>query len=142
MLQAIARTNRVKRGKQRGYVVDYIGLTNNFTEALTSSAANDEQQELASSLKNITSEMPVLQERYQRLLNLFAEHKVKQVRDFVEGKLPGVEADAGVVHAAVTLLKDENLPLFGQCLPLGLGFQSRQRPETKRRPFLFESSGN
>ena len=27
LLQAIARTNRVKKGKQRGYVVDYIGLT-------------------------------------------------------------------------------------------------------------------
>jgi type I restriction enzyme, R subunit len=35
LLQAIARTNRVKQGKQRGYVVDYIGLTDNLTAALT-----------------------------------------------------------------------------------------------------------
>ena len=109
LLQAIARTNRVKKGKQRGYVVDYIGLTNNLTEALTLYAASDEQQELASGLKNITSEMPVLQERYQRLLNLFAEHKVQQLQAFVEGKLPDIEADAAVVHAAVTLLKDEKI---------------------------------
>ncbi|NQV65866.1 MAG: type I restriction endonuclease subunit R, partial [SAR86 cluster bacterium] len=39
LLQAIARTNRVKKGKQRGYVVDYIGLTHKLTEALTLYAA-------------------------------------------------------------------------------------------------------
>ncbi|MCY1196695.1 type I site-specific deoxyribonuclease, HsdR family [compost metagenome] len=109
LLQAIARTNRVKKGKQRGYVVDYIGLTHHLTEALTLYAATDEQQELASGLKNINSEVPVLQERYQRLLNLFAEHKVRQVQDFVEGRLPTLEADAAVVHEAVSLLKDEKL---------------------------------
>src|SRR5690606_40972927 len=66
---------RVKKGKQRGYVVDYVGLTHRLTEALTLYATTDEQQELVSGLKNITSEVPVLQERYQRLLQLFAEHK-------------------------------------------------------------------
>ena len=109
LLQAIARTNRVKKGKQRGYVVDYIGLTHKLTEALTLYAATDEQQELASGLKNITSEVPVLQERYQRLLQLFAEHKVSSIPEFVEGHLPNVEADAAVVHEAVTLLKDEKI---------------------------------
>jgi type I restriction enzyme R subunit len=109
LLQAIARTNRVKQGKQRGYVVDYIGLTDNLTDALTLYAAADEQQELALGLKNITSEMPVLEERYQRLLQLFAEHKVAKVREFIEGKLASIEDDASVVHEAVKLLKDEKI---------------------------------
>ena len=109
LLQAIARTNRVKKGKQRGYIVDYIGLTNNLTEALTLYAAADEQQELAQGLKNISSEVPVLEERYQRLLQLFAEHKVARVREFVEGTLRDIEADAAVVHEAVKLLKDEKI---------------------------------
>ncbi len=109
LLQAIARTNRVKKGKQRGYVVDYIGLTDNLTDALTLYAAADEQQELAHGLKSITSEVPVLEERYQRLLQLFAEHKVLQVREFVEGSLATVEEDAAVVHKAVKLLKDEKI---------------------------------
>lgn len=104
LLQAIARTNRVKKG---GYVVDYVGLTHRLTEALTLYAATDEQQELVSGLKNITSEVPVLQECYQRLLQLFTEHKVAGVRDFVEGKLASVEDEAAVVHGAVKLLKDE-----------------------------------
>lgn len=109
LLQAIARTNRVKKGKQRGYVVDYIGLTHHLTEALTLYAASDEQQELAQGLKSLTSELPVLEERYQRLLQLFAAHKVANVREFVQGLLPNIEADAAVVHQAVTLLKDEKI---------------------------------
>ena len=109
LLQAIARTNRVKKGKQRGYVVDYIGLTNNLTDALTLYAATDEQEELALGLKSIQSEVPVLQERYQRVLTLFSQNKVAGVQDFAEGKLPDVEADAKVVHEAVKLLKNEKL---------------------------------
>lgn len=109
LLQAIARTNRVVKGKKRGYIVDYIGLSNHLTEALTLYAATDEQEELAEGLKSITSEMPVLEERYQRLLQLFADNKVKDVEAFVQGRLLDMEADAAVVHAAVTLLKDEKI---------------------------------
>ncbi|MEM8610802.1 MAG: HsdR family type I site-specific deoxyribonuclease [Cyanobacteria bacterium P01_H01_bin.105] len=109
LLQAIARTNRVKQGKQRGYIVDYIGLTENLTEALTLYAATHEQQELAQGLKSIDSEMPVLEERYQRLLQLFTEHKVAQVREYAEGNLETIETDAAVVHEAVKLLKDEKI---------------------------------
>ncbi len=109
LLQAIARTNRVAKGKKRGYIVDYIGLSNHLTEALTIYAATDEQEELAEGLKSITSEMPVLEERYQRLLQLFADNKVKHVEAFVQGRLPDMEADAAVVHVAVTLLKDEKI---------------------------------
>lgn len=109
LLQAIARTNRVKQGKQRGYIVDYIGLTENLTEALTLYAATDEQQELAQGLKSIASEMPVLEERYQRLLQLFAKHQVANVREYAEGHLETVEVDAAVVHEAVKLLKDEKI---------------------------------
>ena len=107
LLQAIARTNRVKGGKQRGYVVDYIGLANHLTEALTLYTASDELQELHDGLQNITSELPVLEERYQRLLQLFAELGVARMREFLNGILPNLDADAAVVHAAVKALKDE-----------------------------------
>lgn len=109
LLQAIARTNRVKKGKKRGYIVDYIGLTENLTEALTLYAAADEAQELARGLKSITSEVPILEERYQRLLQLFASHDVDDVESYVQGRLSGIEADASVVHEAVKLLKDERI---------------------------------
>lgn len=107
LLQAIARTNRVKKGKQRGYIVDYIGLANHLTEALTLYAASDELQELAEGMKNISSELPVLDERYQRLLQHFRALGVKQIEAFVTGALPNLDAEAAVVHAAVKALKDE-----------------------------------
>jgi len=107
LLQAIARTNRVKRGKQRGYIVDYIGLANHLTEALSLYAASDELQELQDGMKSISSELPVLEERYRRLLQHFVALGVQDIEVFVEGKLTGVEADAAVAHAAVSALKDE-----------------------------------
>jgi type I restriction enzyme R subunit len=107
LLQAIARTNRVKKGKQRGYIVDYIGLANHLTDALTLYAASDELQELHDGMQNITSELPVLDERYQRLLQQFTALGVKQIKSFVNGELPNLDADAVVVHEAVKALKDE-----------------------------------
>jgi type I restriction enzyme R subunit len=109
LLQAIARTNRVKKGKQRGYIVDYIGLANHLTEALTLYAASDELQELADGMKNIASELPVLDERYQRLLQHFRTLGVRQIDAFVTGTLPNLDAEAAVVHQAVKALKDEKL---------------------------------
>jgi type I restriction enzyme, R subunit len=111
LLQAIARTNRVKRGKQRGYVVDYIGLANHLTEALTLYTATDELQELHDGLKNITTELPVLEERYQRLLQHFEGKGVGDIKAFVNGQmtgeLPGLQQEAAVVHAAVKAMADE-----------------------------------
>ena len=107
LLQAIARTNRVKRGKQRGYVVDYIGLANHLTEALTLYTATDELQELHDGLKNITTELPVLEERYQRLLQHFEGKGVGGIKAFANGDLPGLQQQAAVVHAAVKALADE-----------------------------------
>jgi len=107
LLQAIARTNRVKKGKQRGYIVDYIGLANHLTDALTLYAVSDELQELQDGLQNITSELPVLEERYQRLLQHFTALGVKEIKPFVTGQLASLEADAAVVHEAVKALKDE-----------------------------------
>jgi type I restriction enzyme, R subunit len=107
LLQAIARTNRVKKGKKRGYIVDYIGLANHLTDALTLYAASDEMQELHDGLQNISSELPVLEERYQRLLQHFDGLGVKCIKEFLTGALPDLDANAAVVHAAVNALKDE-----------------------------------
>ena len=107
LLQAIARTNRVKKGKQRGYIVDYIGLSNHLTDALTLYAASDELQELHDGMQSITSELPVLEERYQRLLQQFVALGVKNIKAFVTGALSDLDEDAAAVHQAVKALKDE-----------------------------------
>jgi type I restriction enzyme R subunit len=41
LLQAIARVNRVAEGKERGFIVDYIGLANHLTRALSIYAQED-----------------------------------------------------------------------------------------------------
>lgn len=107
LLQAIARTNRVKKGKQRGYIVDYIGLANHLTDALTLYAASEEIQELHDGMKSITSELPVLEERYHRLLQHFTALGIRQIQAFVNGELPNLDAEAAVVHEAVKALKDD-----------------------------------
>ncbi len=109
LLQAIARTNRVKKGKSRGYIVDYIGLTVSLTDALKLYAATNEQKELAEGLKRISSEIPVLEERFQRLLQLFKNNSVANIEAFVRGNLANVSDDAAVVHQAAKLLENEKL---------------------------------
>ncbi|MEC8812588.1 MAG: HsdR family type I site-specific deoxyribonuclease [Pseudomonadota bacterium] len=110
LLQAIARTNRVKIGKKRGYIVDYIGLSNSLLDALdlySRDDAGEELEELRDGLKNINSELPVLDERYQRLLQQFVALGVMDIKAFVEGRLATLEQEAEVVHKAVKKLKDE-----------------------------------
>ncbi|BBA35012.1 HsdR family type I site-specific deoxyribonuclease [Methylocaldum marinum] len=107
LLQAIGRTNRVKKGKQRGYIVDYIGLSNHLTDALSLYAASDELQELHDGMQSIASELPVLEERYQRLLQHLAALGVKDIKAFVTGASNDPETDAAIVHEAVKALKDE-----------------------------------
>ncbi len=106
LLQAIARVNRVASGKQRGYVVDYIGLANHLTAALTLYAAADEQDELREGLKSILSEAPVLEERFNRLVQFFDALGVREMRALVTGAMSDAAAEAALVHQAVGQLKD------------------------------------
>ena len=59
LLQAIARVNRVAAGKHRGFVVDYIGLANHLSHALSIYAAED-AQDIQDGLKNLLTELPIL----------------------------------------------------------------------------------
>jgi type I restriction enzyme R subunit len=63
LLQAIARVNRVAHGKQRGFIVDYIGLANHLTDALTI-YADEDLEDLRQGLKDLSSEIPVLEDRF------------------------------------------------------------------------------
>ena len=84
LLQAIARVNRVAKNKHRGFIVDYIGLANHLTDAL-SIYAEEDAQDIQEGLKNILSEMPILEERYQRLLQHFRAAGVSRDRGVRQG---------------------------------------------------------
>lgn len=108
LLQAIARVNRVETGKQRGFIVDYIGLANHLTEALSIYAAED-RQDIDEGLKDLLTELPILEERYQRLLHHFRSAGVTAIEPFVRGTLHGPEEEVRVVHTAVGAMKDIRL---------------------------------
>lgn len=105
LLQAIARVNRVATNKSRGYIVDYIGLANHLTSAL-SIYSQEDILDIQEGLKDVQSELPVLQERYQRLLQHFREAGIEEIEDFVNGDLGSPEEEVAVIHAAVTAMKD------------------------------------
>lgn len=72
LLQAIARVNRSRRGKQAGYVVDFFGVANNLRAALAAYARDD----LEGVLADIREQIPKLREREQIVRSLFAERGV------------------------------------------------------------------
>ena len=105
LLQAIARVNRVAGNKHRGFIVDYIGLANHLTAAL-SIYSKEDAHDIQRGLKSILSEMPILEERYQRLLQHFHACGVTDIEGFIKGTLSGPEAEVAVIHAAVSALSD------------------------------------
>lgn len=105
LLQAIARVNRVAKNKQRGFIVDYVGLANHLSMAL-STYAKEDAADVFDGLKSILSEVPILEERYRRLLQHFQALNVSDIEGFVKGTLGSPEADHAVVNHAVTALKD------------------------------------
>ncbi|MCL6272196.1 type I restriction endonuclease [Sansalvadorimonas sp. 2012CJ34-2] len=107
LLQTIARVNRTCKEKTRGYIVDYIGLTENLKEAL-SLYAGDDQDDILDSLRDIESEIPVLESRYRRLLQLFQEGGVSQIEALVSQKLSD-EDHYQVQLKAIELLEDIRL---------------------------------
>ena len=105
LLQTIARVNRVTSGKSLGYIVDYVGLANHLKEALSIYAADD-SKDIEASLKDLTVELPVLESRYQRLLNLFKENKVEQIQEFVEQKISDPDATFNILEQAIEAMED------------------------------------
>lgn len=105
LLQAIARVNRTYKGKTRGYVVDYIGNTNNLREALKIYSA-DEVNEILDSFRNITSEIPILEQRYRRLIQLFKEQGIDQIDAYVQQTITDPQIRAAILERCVELAED------------------------------------
>lgn len=104
LLQAIARVNRVTHGKRRGFIVDYIGLANHLTDALKI-YADEDAEDLNAGFKSLTSELPILEERYRRLLQHFQGLGVNEIEAFVTGTMSSPDDDVRVVHKAVDALE-------------------------------------
>ena len=105
LLQAIARVNRVAKGKQRGFIVDYIGLANHLTEALSIYNGED-ADDLLKGLKNVNTELPILEERFRRLIQHFSACRVADIERFATEHITSREAEVKVIHEAVAAMRD------------------------------------
>jgi len=108
LLQTIARVNRVKKGKSRGYIVDYIGLANHLKYAL-SIYSDDDRDDILSQLKNINTEIPILEERYQRLIQLFSDKGIKNIEAFVKQQIKDTATEYQTLEQIIDLMQDIKL---------------------------------
>lgn len=77
LLQAIARVNRCRNGKTHGLVVDYYGVGARLTEALAMYA----QEDIKGALINVKDELPNLEDRHRRVLELFHSRDIEDLTD-------------------------------------------------------------
>ncbi len=87
LLQAIARVNRCKSGKTHGLVVDYYGVGDRLKEALSMYAQTD----IKGALISIKDELPKLEDRHRRVLEIFLKGGIDDLTD---------------IDACVNLLRD------------------------------------
>jgi len=79
LLQAIARVNRTRSGKNVGYVVDYVGIGGYLAEALSAYAKDD----ISGAFRSAKQELLDLRDRHARIINLFKEWDISDLDDTV-----------------------------------------------------------
>ncbi len=108
LLQAIARVNRTAQGKSRGFIVDYIGIGNHLHKALQI-YGGEEQADVYGAMQDISSELPVLKDRYYRLLDLFKSRGIDSIQEYVEYLVRDVQEQHQIMESCIKLLEDVNL---------------------------------
>lgn len=108
LLQAIARVNRTKKGKKHGIVVDYFGITKNLKEALAIYTEKDEEklQDFLTFFRDINKEIPVLEARYKRLIDLFKDYGIVEIEDFVNQRMTDDAKEFEVAERCIEQAKD------------------------------------
>lgn len=88
LFQAITRVNRTKHGKTFGLIVDYFGITKHLSDALNIYTDKDKNrlEDFLQVFRDIDKEIPVLEARYKRLIDLFTDNKLKEIDAFLKQK--------------------------------------------------------
>ncbi|MBN2282208.1 MAG: type I restriction endonuclease subunit R [Candidatus Marinimicrobia bacterium] len=88
LFQAITRVNRTKHGKSFGLIVDYFGVTKHLADALSIYTDKDKLQweDFQKVFRDVDKEIPILEARYKRLLDLFTGNKLKDIEKFLKQK--------------------------------------------------------
>ena len=114
LLQAIARVNRTKGEKEYGILVDYYGVSNHLKDALNIWGSEDEEdiKELLNYLRDINKEIPVLEARYNRMIQLFEDKGIKNFKAFAEQTITDKDAEFKLAEQCVELA--EAIPFRAQ----------------------------
>lgn len=75
LLQAIARVNRSRKGKEAGFIVDYNGITAYLIQALEIFSGDIRPDDI---LKNINEELPKLEMNHTKLVDFFRPMKINR----------------------------------------------------------------
>ncbi len=124
LLQAIARVNRTKGPKKKhGIVVDYFGVANHLKEALAIYAEEDEKelQEFLEYFRDINKEIPVMEARYNRLIQLFTDKGIHRFEDFANQNMED---------------KKEEFDLAEKCIDLAAEIRFRAQFDTYLKAFF------
>lgn len=89
LFQAITRVNRTKKGKSFGLIVDYFGVTKHLSDALAiyTDSDKDKLNNFMTVFRDINKEIPVLEARFKRILDLFADYGLKLIEEFLNQKI-------------------------------------------------------
>lgn len=80
LLQAIARVNRKRSGKECGYLIDYIGVARELKEALEESEEGASGAQRADTgIDRVLDEIPRLRDRHQKMLDVFRSRGIQQI---------------------------------------------------------------
>ena len=116
LFQAIARVNRTRKGKKYGLIIDYFGVTKHLSDALNIYTDKDKLalNNFLNVFRDINKEIPILEARYNRLLDLFKENKLNSIDDFLKQKFSDSSkefefAEACIEHAKIIKFRAELL---------------------------------
>ncbi|MEA3558521.1 MAG: HsdR family type I site-specific deoxyribonuclease [Candidatus Thermoplasmatota archaeon] len=129
LLQAIARVNRVKEGKDYGYIIDYAGILGELDKALSTYSALEEfdEKDLENTLTNVMEEIRNLPQRHSDLWEVF--RTIKNRRDEEEYELLLADQEIRDIFY-------ERLSSFSRTLSIALStpkFFDEERQETIKR---------
>ena len=79
LLQAIARVNRTAAKKQRGFIVDYYGLSDYLTEALEMFSSDD----LSGALIELKNEIPTLKATHTKVMQYFKSIDINNAEECI-----------------------------------------------------------
>lgn len=135
LLQAIARVNRVTKGKDVGYVVDYYGITNHLKEALA--AYSEEDLRFDDVFTDVHTELPILKYRYEQLIKLFKDHKIEKIEDYVNYRIRNVNEQLDILDKCLDVLEDVKLRAdFAVKFKLFLKSMDILLPKPVARPYI------